>query len=69
MLSITPARRTGTLAHLPFFTPVDFTGAVSCGNESTGNPQNGIAFTILDDNGNVLTLTQLGNLAVDISYV
>ena len=57
------------LAHLPAFTPVNFTGARGSSPTTIGNPANGSVFTILDDAGHVLTTTTLGNATVKISHV
>ena len=56
------------LAHLPNFTTVDFTNAVSCAPGVLGNPQNGGTFTIFDDGNNALTTTTLGNTTVAIKH-
>lgn len=57
------------LSHLPSFTPVNFTGALSSSPSAVGNPENGGIFTILDDGGHPLTSTTLGNAAVKINHV
>jgi hypothetical protein len=59
----------GSYSHMPSFTPVDFSGAVSCGANVVGNPQNGSTFVVYNDNGQPLTATTLGNATVDITYV
>jgi hypothetical protein len=58
----------GSLAHLPAFGSVPFTGAISCGPSAAGNPQTGGTFTILNDAGQALTSTTLGNLSVTIRH-